>query len=156
MQHDQEVRRICATAYLEHVRSLKTRIDSLQERIEPLREAIGNTMDYRERVSASPNPKAFEDAVIRLQDLIADYCTEIAEFAEEQHVAYGVTRRLSRPEYRMAIEMHYIDGKPWNAVCKVMGSTKYGRRKLRRTAVQGVYYLSADSERRAHIPDSGA
>ena len=156
MQHDQEVRRICATAYLDHIRSLKTHIDSLQERIEPLREAIGNTMDYRERVSASPNPKAFEDAVIRLQELIADYCTEIAEFAEEQHVAYGVTRRLSRPEYRMAIEMHYIDGKPWNAVCRAMGYTKDGMMKLRRKAVDEVYDLMPESERRIHIPNAAA
>ena len=156
MQHDQEVRRICATAYLYHIRSLKTHIDSLQERIEPLREAIGNTMDYRERVSASPNPKAFEDAVIRLQELIADYCTEIAEFAEEQHVAYGVTRRMSRPEYRMAIEMHYIDGKPWNAVCRAMGYTKDGMMKLRRKAVDEVYDLMPESERRIHIPNAAA
>ncbi len=156
MHHDHEVRRICATAYLDHIRSLKTHIDSLQERIEPLREAIGNTMDYRERVSASPNPKAFEDAVIRLQELIADYCTEIAEFAEEQHVAYGVTRRLSRPEYRMAIEMHYIDGKPWNAVCRAMGYTKDGMMKLRRKAVDEVYDLMPESERRVHIPNAAA
>ena len=156
MEHDREVRRICATAYLDHIRSLKTHIDSLQERIEPLREAIGNTMDYRERVSASPNPKTFEDAVIRLQELIADYCTEITEFAEEQHVAYGVTRRLSRPEYRMAIEMHYIDGKPWNAVCRAMGYTKDGMMKLRRKAVDEVYDLMPESERRIHIPNAAA
>ena len=34
MKHDPEVRRICATAYLDHVRSLRMRIDALQEEIE--------------------------------------------------------------------------------------------------------------------------
>lgn len=156
MLHDPEVRRICATAYLDRIRSLKTHIDSLRERIEPLREMVGTTMDYRERVATSPNPRAFEDAVIRLQDLIADYCTEMAEYAEEQHVAYGVTRRLSRPEYRIAVEMHYIDGKPWTTVCESMGYTKDGMMTLRRKAIDEVYDLMPEQWRRDPIPNAEA
>lgn len=156
MKHGPEVRRICATAYLDHVRSLRMRIDALQEEIEPLREMVGTAMDYRERVSGSPNPKAFEDAVIKLQDLIADYCTEMAEFVDELLVARSVVRGLSRPGYRTAIELHYIDGTPWTIVCEVMGYTKDGMMTLRRKAVDEVYDLMPEQWRREPIPNAAA
>lgn len=156
MRHDPEVRRICATAYLEHIRSLKARIDSLQEEIEPLREMAGTTMDYRERVSGSPNPKAFEDAVIRLQELIADYCTEMAEFVDEQRIAHEVMRRLSRPEYGRALTAHYLTGKTWERCCVDMDYSWQGMMKLRRNAIDDVYDLMPEQWRRQSIPNAAA
>ena len=156
MRHDPEVRRICATAYLEHVRSLKARIDSLREEIEPLREMAGTTMDYRERVSGSSNPKAFEDAVIRLQELIADFLTEMAGYVEEQRIAHDVMRRLSRPEYARALTAHYLTGKTWERCCVDMGYTWDGMMSLRRKAVQEVYDLMPEEWRRSAIPNAAA
>lgn len=156
MHHDPEVRRICATAYLDHVRSLRMRIDSLQEEIEPLREMVGTTMDYRERVASSPNPKAFEDAVIRLQGLIADYCTEMAEYVEEQRVAHDVMRGLSKPEYRRALTSHYLGGRTWERCCVDMDYSWQGMMKLRRNAIDEVYDLMPEQWRRNAIPNAAA
>lgn len=156
MEHNPEVRRICATAYLDHVRSLRMRIDALQEEIDPLRGMVGTAMDYRERVSGSPNPKAFEDAVIRLQGLIADYCTEMAEFVDEQRVAHDVMQRLSRPEYGRALTAHYLTGKTWERCCVDMGYTWDGMMSLRRKAVQEVYDLMPEEWRRQPIPNAAA
>lgn len=156
MRHDPEVRRICATAYLDHVQSLKMRIDALQGEIEPLREMCGTTMDYRERVSGSTNPKAFEDAVIRLQDLIADYCTEMAGFVEEQSIAHDVMRKLSRPEYRRALTAHYLVGRTWERCCVDMDYSWQGMMKLRRRAVDEVYDLMPEQWRRQAIPNAAA
>ena len=156
MRHDPEVRRICATAYLDHVRSLRMRIDALQEEIEPLREMVGTTMDNRERVSGSTNPKAFEDAVIKLQDLIADYCTEMAEFADEQQAAHDVMRKLSRPEYRRALTAHYLVGKTWERCCVDMDYSWQGMMKLRRNAIDEVYDLMPEQWRRNAIPNAAA
>lgn len=154
MQHDQEVRRICATAYLEHVRSLKTRIDSLQEEIELNRDMLGTTTRYREKVSKSGNPKSFEDAVIRLQELIADYCTEMAGYVEEQRIAHGVMRNMSRPEYSRALTAYYVRGKSWELCCVDMGYTWQGMMSLRKKAVQEVYDFMPEAWRRDPIPNA--
>lgn len=154
MQHDQEVRRICATAYLEHVRSLKTRIDSLQEEIDPLRDMVGTATDYREKVSKSGNPKSFEDAIIRLQELIADFLTEMAGYVEEQRIAHDVMHRLSRPEYARALTAYYLSGKTWEMCCVDMGYTWNGMMSLRRKAIQEVYDLMPETFRREPIPNA--
>lgn len=154
MHHDHEVRRICATAYLEHVRSLKTRIDALQEEIELNRDMLGTTTRYREKVSKSGNPKSFEDAVIRLQELIADYCTEMAGYVEEQRIAHDVMRHLSRPEYSRALTTYYVRGKSWELCCVDMGYTWQGMMSLRKRAVQEVYEFMPETWRREAIPNA--
>lgn len=154
MQHDQEVRRICATAYLEHVRSLKTRIDALQEEIDLNSDMLGTTTRYREKVSKSGDPKSFENSVIRLHDLIEDYCTELAEYVDEQHVAHDVMRRLSRPEYARALTAYYVRGKSWELCCVDMGYTWQGMMSLRKKAVQEVYDFMPEAWRRDPIPNA--
>ncbi len=154
MQHDQEVRRICATAYLEHVRSLKTRIDALQEEIDLNSDMLGTTTRYREKVSKSGNPKSFENSVIRLHDLIEDYCTELAEYVDEQYVAHDVMRRLSRPEYARALTAYYVRGKSWELCCVDMGYTWQGMMSLRKKAVQEVYDFMPEAWRRDPIPNA--
>lgn len=156
MQHDPEVRRICATAYLEHVRSLKARIDMLEEEIAPLRDMATATMDYRERVSGSPNPKRFEDAMVRLEELIAEYCTEMAGFVDEQHEAHVALSRMSRPEYSRALTSHYLLGKTWEMTCVEMGYSWQGMMKLRRRAIDEAYDLMPEEWRRNAIPNAAA
>lgn len=156
MEHDQEVRRICATAYLEHVRSLKLRIDAIAEQIEPLREMVGTTMDCRERVSKTPNHKSLEESVIRLQELIADYCTEMAEFVDEQRSAHDVICRLSKPERARALAGYYVNGKSWEMLCVEMGYSWQGMMSLRKRAVDEVYDLMPEQWRRDAIPNAMA
>ena len=154
MQHDPEVRRICATAYLEHVRSLKTRIDSLREEIDLNSDMFGTTTRYREKVSKSGDPKSFENSVIRLHELIEDYCTELAGYVDEQYVAHGVMRRLSRPEYARALTAYYVRGKSWELCCVDMGYTYDGMMGLRRKAIQEVYDFMPETWRREPIPNA--
>lgn len=154
LQHDHEVRRICATDYLEHVRSLKTRIDALREEIDLNSDMLGTTTRYREKVSKSGNPKSFEDAVIHLQELIADFLTEMAGYVEEQRIAHDVMRRLSRPEYARALTAYYLSGKTWEMCCVDMGYTWQGMMSLRKKAVQEVYDFMPETWRREPIPNA--
>lgn len=156
LQHDPEVRRICATAYLEHLSTLRAEIDALEEEIAPLRDMTMSAMDYREYVSSSPNPKAFEDAMARLQELVDRCFTEQVGYTEELDVAHGVFLGLSRREYARALKSHYLFCRSWEQVCVDMGYTWSGMMKLRRKAVDEMYDLMPEEWRRNAIPNAAA
>ena len=156
MQHDPEVRRICATAYLDHLKSLKGKIDFIKEDIELLRDIGGTAMSYRERVASSPNPKAFEDRMASLDETRRRWDLELAEFADELDMAHDVFLRMSSREGARALKSHYLLGRSWEMVCVEMGYSYSGMMKLRHRAIDEVYDLMPERWRRETIPNAAA
>ena len=155
MEHDEEVKRHCATAYLEYIRALVVRIRSLQDEIEEKRALLEPSRSlYREAVSRSLATDAFENGIIGLQELIARFCVELAEYVEQQALAHEVLHSLSRAEYTAALTGYYVQGKSWDRVCADMDYTRDGMMKLRRRAILEVYDFMPESWRRDSIPNS--
>lgn len=156
MRHDPEVRRICATAYLDDLKGTMGKMDSIREDIEALRDIGATTMDYHEHVSSSPNPKAFEDRMARLSELNDKWLTELGEFTEKVDVARDVFMAMGNRDGARALKLHYMLGKTWEMVCVEMGYSYGGMMKLRRRAVDEVYDLMPEEWRRNTIPNAAA
>lgn len=155
MDHHPEVKSICAKAYLDYVRSLTSRIDTLQESIEQQRSVLlPQGINYREAVSQTSDIDALEKGIVQLQEMISDYCTELQEFVEQQRVAKCVLDRLSRHEYAIALTKYFLQGKTWEQVCVDMDYSYRGMMKLKRAALPEVYDLMPEQWRREPIPNA--
>lgn len=155
VHHHPDVKTHCAKTYLEHVRGLVLRIQILQEKIERQRAVMElSAAQYREASSPNAVGDAMENGVIGLQELIADFCTDLADYAEEQRTAHSVLMRLSRPEWTAALTGHYVHGLTWAEVCDRMGYSKGGLMKMVRGAWAEVYSLMPEQWRRDAVPNA--
>lgn len=155
MDKDSQVKRICAEAYLSHVRSLALRVQLLQEQIDRKRSMLEPcAIRYREASAPGTVGDAMEAGVIELHGLIRDYCTELVGYVEEQREAHHALMMLPRPEYAAALAGYYVHGKSWEQVCVDMGYSYDGIMSLRRRAVPLVYDVMPESWRRDAIPNA--
>lgn len=153
MEHNPEVKRICAEEYLNYIRSLTIRTQTLQSQIDQQRALLEPSgIAYSEGVSSSPATDTLEQGVIALNGLIAEYCTQLAEYVEQQRIAYKVLSDLPKPEHSQALIAYYVQGKTWEEVCVMMGYSWHGMMKLRRRAVVSVYDFMPEEYRRYTIP----
>lgn len=157
MRHSDEVKRICAEAYMSYVRSLALRVDFLQKEIETKKsELLPGAISLKEYVSTSTDVDAIESAICDLQELIAEYVTELAGYIDEQKVAHGVLCCLENPMHMLALHAYYLNGKTWEQVCVDLGYSWAGMMKLRKQALCEVYDLMPESWRRDPIPNAMA
>lgn len=156
MEHDPFVRNHCATEYLDDLKATMGKMDSIREDIELLRDVGTTTMDYHERVSSSPNPKKFEDRMLRLREKEDKWDEELEEFLEKIDVAHDVFLSMRNRDGARALNLHYMQGKTWEMVCVEMGYSYGGMMKLRRRAVDEVYDLMPEEWRRNTIPNAAA
>ncbi len=96
--HHPEVKKICAKAYLEYIRELNKRIETLREGIERKRSLmLPSGIDYSGVPSSGGAADALGNGVAKLQDMIAEYATELAfDYQSERHCSK--TRKLMLPE----------------------------------------------------------
>ena len=156
MEHDPFVRNHCATEYLNDLKGMMAKMDFIREDIELLRDVGTTTMDYHERVSSSPNPKAFEDRMLRLKEKEDEWDEELEEFLEKIDVAHGVFLSMDNRDGARALKMHYMMGKTWEMVCVEMGYSYGGMMKLRRRAIDEGYDIMPEEWRRNSIPNAAA
>ena len=156
MEHDPFVRNHCATKYLNDLKAAMGKMDSIREDIELLRDVGTATMDYHEHVSSSPNPKKFEDRMLRLREKEDKWDEELKEFLEKIDVAHDVFLSMRNRDGARALKLHYMRGKTWEMTCVEMGYSYGGMMKLRRRAVDEVYDLMPEEWRRQPIPNAAA
>lgn len=153
MSHHPEVIKHCSKAYLDYIRSLNLRIQTLQESIERQRSLmLPSGIAYTESVSQSLSGDDLEQGIIKLTDLITQYCTELAEYVEQEMIAHKLFESLSKPEYTVALTKYYLQGKSWEQVCVDMGYSWQGMMSLRKKALVEVYYSMPEEWRRYTIP----
>ena len=131
-----------AARYMEHIRSLGSRIRMLQSEVDAQRELMESVrgIDYAGMGgSGSPTADAIPDAVIRLQGLVSDYCTELAGYMGERKAAHEALCRLARPEQAEALAAHYLRGESWEEVCVSMHYTWQGMMSLRGRALAALW-----------------
>lgn len=130
-----------AAAWLDHVRGLALSVEGMRDRVELLRSlALPAGIDYSKPVvSTSPSADQIPNAVIKLQEAIADYCTELSAYVDESRDAKLRLASIGDWRYREAVTRYYVDGMSWREVGDRMGYVPDWCRQLRDEALPIVY-----------------
>ena len=131
-----------ALKYLNHIKSLNDRVNSMQDAIEDYRGKLTciRGMDYSaDLVQVQSMGDTIPEGVATLLDMI-DECTElVAEYAREHRQAMSVFKSLSRYEYEQLLEKHYLRNKDWGTVACEMSYSYDHVMNMRRSAIAEVY-----------------
>lgn len=130
-----------AAKWLRHIRELKHDIARLEDDIEVQRSlALPSGIDYsRPSVQTSPSQDAIPNAVIRLEESIAQYTTELVGYLDEKQQARECISRLGDARYRAVLSLYYINGHSWATVGEKVGYSEVHCRELRLEALPSVY-----------------
>ena len=126
----EQYRRAQAARWLEHVMSLGSRVRALRAEIEEQRAVASGlkaiVYDGMPRQTCAYGD-AIPDAVIRIQELIRDYCSELAGYVDEQREAHDALAKIGDESRRSALTLHYLAGRSWEEVCVEM---RYSYRRI--------------------------
>lgn len=130
-----------AAKWLRHIRELKHDIARLEDDIEVQRSlALPSGIDYsRPSVQTSPSQDAIPNAVIRLEESIAQYTTELVGYLDEKQQARECISRLGDARYRAVLSLYYVNGHSWDSVSDRMGYDRDWCMELRRQSLPLVY-----------------
>jgi len=130
-----------AAKWLRHIRELKHDIARLEDDIEVQRSlALPSGIDYsRPSVQTSPSQDAIPNAVIRLEESIAQYTTELVGYLDEKQQARECISRLGDARYRAVLSLYYINGHSWETVGEKVGYSEVHCKELRSEALPLVY-----------------
>lgn len=151
---DDEAKLIKAENYLKHVRSLAILVESTQEQIEYQKGFALSAVNYGDKVTVQPTRDAVDNCVIKLQDLISEFCQDMAEYVEAQHEASRCLACLEKPEHKVALTKYYLCGKSWEQVCVEMGYSWGGMMKLRHRAIIETYEYIPEYWKSVVVPDA--
>lgn len=142
-----------AAAWLRHIRELKHDIARLEDDIEVQRSlALPRGIDYsRPAVASSPYPDAIPDAVARLEEAVAGYCTELVGYLDEKEQARDCISRLEDARYRAVLGLYYVNGHSWSTVGDKVGCSEARCREIRMEALPLVYDIMP-REHRVMVP----
>lgn len=156
MTHHPDIKKICVEAYLEYVKNIDEGIRTLKESIDRQRSLmLPSGLDYSGLIpSSSSSGDALANGVIKLQEMIAEYTTELAEYVEQQRTASLVFASLSKPAYRLAFTKYYLQGKTWEQVCVEMAYSYRRLMQIRSEGMLEVYDLMPEEWRRYSIPNA--
>lgn len=140
MEVCREVMEHCAREYLGHIRRQTLRCEALRDEIEHQRAMLGpRSQHLSERVSGSRSADRFESGVIRLQELIEEYDTELAEYVEEQREAHRAIASLENGTYAAVLTEYYLQGKTWEEVARATSYSVKGAYVLRSNAAVALF-----------------
>lgn len=135
-------RRAQAARWLEHIRRLGTRVETLQDEIDAERDAASGLRaicyDGMPKASASDGD-ALPNAVIRIQERIAAFVEEMARYTDERGRAHDALSGMSDPLEHRALTYHYLFGCSWEECCVRMRYSYDGMMKLRARALCSAY-----------------
>ena len=142
-----------AAKWLRHIRELKHDIARLEDDIEVQRSlALPSGIDYsRPSVQTSPSQDAIPNAVIRLEESIAQYTTELVGYLDEKQQARECISRLGDARYRAVLSLYYVNGHSWATVGEKVGYSEVHCKELRSEALPSVYEVMP-REYRTKIP----
>lgn len=135
-------RRDQAARWLERIRRLGARVETMQREIDAEREAASGLKAICYDVTPKPSAStgdALPNAVIRIQERIAEYVEEMAAYTEERGRAHEALSGLPDPMEHRALTYHYLLGLSWEECCVRMHYTYDGMMKLRARALSSAY-----------------
>ena len=105
--------------YLSQAMYIDQRIDSKLQQVATLRESAAKvtaTLTDMPR-SASPNPQAMENTIVKIIDLENEFNRLVDLKAEVKRVIL----RLSSPDLKLVLELLYLCFKPWSEIMETLG-----------------------------------
>ena len=131
-----------ASRWLEHVRRLGQRVDTLREQADAARDAAAGLkgIDYSS-VRGGSSGDRMADAVSRVQAAVEGYAQELASYEDERHDASTRLCAMEDEPARTALVKHYLLGRSWERCCVDMSYTYDGMMTLRRRGLDSAYDL---------------
>jgi len=147
MTHDETVMYLASKKYMDYVRGLKLRMETLRNEIDALNDGL-KAVDYSgDKVSTSCVPDGVERNAIKAIEMIAAYTAESAEYAEVSWQAHIMLKKL-QAEQCACLTKHYILGSTWEQTCVDMEYTWGGMMKLRKRALIALYEFLPEEAKR--------
>lgn len=147
-----EFRVYAAKRYMAHVVTIRNGVRELQSEIDTLRDDLTGIrgVQYSD-MPGSPNAygDAIPDGIARLEELIGEYCTELAAWVDEQHEAHKALRSVEDGRYREILWAHYVKCDSWEQIAVDMHySYEYVRKELFEAALDALYWTMPEQWRR--------
>ena len=133
-----------ARAWLRHVRDLGMRVRGLQASIDDARSRLLPAgVSYDGAGGGGCYADAMPDGVAKVQELVADYATELAALVDEQRRARGCIANLSDMRRRETLEGFYLRGESFEMIAVTLGYSYESVRLFHRLGLAEVW---------AHMP----
>ena len=131
-----------ASRWLEHVRRLGQRVDTLREQADAARDAAAGLkgIDYSSVRGGSTGDR-MADAVSRVQAAVEGYVSEAAAYEDERAEASARLSAMGDEAAHAALVRHYLLGRSWEECCVEMSYTYDGMMKLRKRGLDEAYDL---------------
>lgn len=141
-----------AKRYMEYVRTSRNSVRQTQEAIEQMREDLaGLKAIVYSSIPGSPNAygDAIPDGVIRIDEAIRVYTTELAEWLDVEDEAHESIKRIADGRHREILWSHYVSQKSWEQIAVDMGySYDYVRKDLFESSLEALYAAMPEQWRR--------
>lgn len=136
--HD-DIKLLVARHYAEYVSSVVRSKNLLEQEIEMLRaQLLPGGVQITDKVSTSATADSIPNGVIKLQDMIADFCTKQVEYVEVYRQMHDALEKIDVIP-REALTMHYLHLWKWEKVCVEMDYTYDGIMRIRRRGLIDLY-----------------
>ena len=109
--------------YLSQAMYIDQRIDSKLQQVATLRESAAKvtaTLTDMPR-SASPNPQAMENTIVKIIDLENEFNRDVDRLVDLKAEVKRVISRLSSPDQKLVLELLYLCFKPWSEIMETLG-----------------------------------
>lgn len=136
-----------ARAYLRHVRDLGMRVRGLQASIDDARSRLlpaGIAYD-KGGGGGGCYADAIPDGVAKVQELVADYATELAGLVDEQRQARECIAKVGNALWRETLESYYLRGECMELIAVKLGYSYESVKKYHRHGLAEVWgYMPAE------------
>lgn len=145
---------VLALSYAEYIKELSRRKARREEEIAHLRGELGLSSSALDvKVSTSPTADTIPDAVIRLQELIADYCTDLVEYTDEIRRFIACLDQIDNTQAR-ALHMRYVRLLEWKQVADEMGYSEQHIYRFRASGLIALYDVMPTCWRNWEAPEA--
>ena len=136
-----------AKEYLNQVRLLELQINAKLEQVARLRsltEKITVTLSPAAG-TASPNPTALQDRILRLMEAEEELNADIDRLVDLKREIHGLLLQVEPPEYRLLLELRYLNGHEWPEIAEELGFCKRTLYRMHDQALEKVEAARRDA-----------
>ncbi len=126
--------------YLSQAMYIDQRIDSKLQQVATLRESAAKvtaTLTDMPR-SASPNPQAMENTIVKIIDLENEINRDVDRLVDLKTEVKRVISRLSSPDQQLVLELRYLCFKPWSEIMETLGISETSVYRVHGEALKNI------------------
>lgn len=132
--------KISPKEYLSQAMYIDQRIDSKLQQVATLRESAAKvtaTLTDMPR-SASPNPQAMENTIVKIIDLENEINRDVDRLVDLKAEVKRVISRLSSPDQQLVLELRYLCFKPWSEIMETLGISETSVYRVHGEALKNI------------------